>query len=259
MCFVFVALVLVPLSPPRALDLLWLLPPFFRLALGLPSPTDPLSSALLLCNRIFGVFYRKLPLLFSRQFGILFRNPTLSYVLFSITIQLWSFNPGFFKPIIRLLSLAFFPQFSCKFSHCLLRTKPHPSADTPRISIKLRFCFSPGFCVFCQVSFGLQYITSLVGPLRPPSSVSGGFHQIRTVFRTGPASSTHPTLPRWILADHVPAFFPWCQKQHLMGKKEWSISVSLGHFTRIPVISFKCSLLNGMSLRQKFPEMHSWF
>lgn len=161
----FFALVLVPLSPPlRPLDLLRLLPPFFRLTLGLPAPTDIFSSLPLLCNRMFGVFCRKWPLLFSRQFGISFRNPTLSCILLSITIERWSLSPGFFKPIVSLLSLASFPRFSCKFPHGLPLTKPPLSADTPQISVRLRFRFSPGFCVSCQVSSGLQCLTYPVSP-----------------------------------------------------------------------------------------------
>lgn len=203
--------VLVPLSPPlRPLDLLRLLPPFLRLTLGGPAPTDRFSSLPLLCNRMFGAFCRKRPLLFSRQLGISFRNPTLSCVLLSLRIEHRSLNPGFFKPIVSLLSLASFPRFSCKFPHGLPLTQPPLSADTPQISVKLRFRFSPGFCVSCQISSGLQCLTY---PVRPRAASLThrylvAFIRPEPVVRTIPASSTHPAPPHVVPAERVPALLP---------------------------------------------------
>lgn len=164
-----------PSSIVSPCDVLWLLP-FYRLALG-PFLLPPTLSALspLLSNGTFGVFCRKQPLTFSTQRSISFRNPMLSCSAFCYD-RAGSFNQTSPSPSSASFPPASFPPFSCKFPRCLPLTEPHPSAGTSQISVKLRFCFSAGFCVFCQVPWPAVYRS----PPRPsPPAVFGRSRQIR--------------------------------------------------------------------------------
>lgn len=94
----------------------------------------------------------------------------LLYVLLShlLMIRLHSSNLNCSNPRPPLLYwLPSHDPAPLTFAHGLPRTTPHPSANSPHISIKTGLSSSTGFWGLCRVSLGLQSVTHLLSHCLP--------------------------------------------------------------------------------------------